>query len=117
MQKVYAAMVYLHDSYDMHAIFKPGFPGMLECFYAQEELVKLLMPDVAEVFVSSAAMLDAIAFQPLLTQHHPMYIRRRTISLLPRSLQSGTSLYSSMFYRSVPSFGSGICSYTAARMS
>lgn len=50
-EKVYAAMVYLHDSYDMHTIFKPGFPGMLECFYAQEELVKLLMPDVAEVFV------------------------------------------------------------------
>lgn len=48
-EKAYAAMVYLHDSYDMHAVFKPGFPGMLECFHAQEELVKLLMPDVAEV--------------------------------------------------------------------
>jgi hypothetical protein len=50
-QKVYAAMVYLHDSYDLHTIFMPGFPGMLECLHAQEELVKLLMPNVAEVFV------------------------------------------------------------------
>lgn len=44
-------MVYLHDSYDLHTIFMPGFTGMLECLHAQEELVKLLMPDVAEIFV------------------------------------------------------------------
>jgi hypothetical protein len=50
-------MIYLHDAYNMHSIFAPGFPGMLECFHAQEELVKLLMPDVAEVFVSNLTTL------------------------------------------------------------
>lgn len=50
-------MVYLHDSYNLHTIFKPGFPGMLECFHAQEELTKVLMPDVAEIFVRVIVLL------------------------------------------------------------
>lgn len=45
-------MVHLHDTYELHTIFSPGFPGMLECFYVQEKLVEMLMPEVSEVFVS-----------------------------------------------------------------
>ena len=44
-------MVHLHDTYELHTIFSPGFPGMLECFYVQEKLVEMLMPEVSEVFV------------------------------------------------------------------
>lgn len=52
VQRAYTSMVHLHDVYGLHRIFQPGFPGMLECFHVQEQLVKLLMPDVHEVFVS-----------------------------------------------------------------
>lgn len=58
MQKAYAYMVYLHDSYDMHTIFEPGFPGMLECFHIQEQLVKQLMPNVHDIFVSQLSRLS-----------------------------------------------------------
>lgn len=51
LQKAYAAMVAVHDSYDLHTIYAPGFPGMLECFAVQERLVEILMPDVHEIFV------------------------------------------------------------------
>ena len=44
-------MLHLHDTYDLHDMFKPGFPGMLECFYVQEKLVEVLMPDVHAIFV------------------------------------------------------------------
>lgn len=55
-QRAYAAMIHLHDTYELHTIFAPGFPGMLECFYVQEKLVELLMPDVSEAFVSITAL-------------------------------------------------------------
>jgi hypothetical protein len=43
----------MHDLYDMHGIFAPGFPGLLETFYVHERLIECLMPDVYESFVST----------------------------------------------------------------
>lgn len=53
---VYALMVRLHDAYDMHQVFQPGFPGLLENLYVQERLVEYLMPDVYASFVSKVSL-------------------------------------------------------------
>ncbi|KAJ8587048.1 hypothetical protein M405DRAFT_327137 [Rhizopogon salebrosus TDB-379] len=49
-QKVYAALVRLHDTYNMHAIFSPGFLGLLQAIYVQERTVESKMPDVHSSF-------------------------------------------------------------------
>ena len=46
----YTALVRLHTSYNMHTIFSPGFPGLLEAIYVQEQITKMYMPDVYEAF-------------------------------------------------------------------
>ncbi|KAG8876702.1 hypothetical protein FRB97_003997 [Tulasnella sp. 331] len=48
--RTYAALVRLHDCFDMHSIFSPGFPGLLESIYVQERLTEMLMPDVFTSF-------------------------------------------------------------------
>ena len=52
-QRAYASMIRIHDAYDMHSIFSPGFPGLLESIYVQERLTEKLMPDVHASFVSA----------------------------------------------------------------
>lgn len=49
-ERVYASLVRIHDFYDMHSIFAPGFPGLLESIYVQEKLTEKLMPDVYNSF-------------------------------------------------------------------
>ncbi|KAF9654099.1 RabGAP/TBC [Thelephora ganbajun] len=49
-KRVYPALVHLHNSYGMHAIFKPGFPGLLEAIYVQERIIEQMMPGVYETF-------------------------------------------------------------------
>lgn len=50
-QKVYSCLVRLHDNYDMHETFLPGFPGLLEAFYVQERIMQRMIPGVYDVFV------------------------------------------------------------------
>ncbi|KAG8794254.1 hypothetical protein FRC12_025167 [Ceratobasidium sp. 428] len=45
-ERTYAILVRLHDEYEMHTIFQPGFPGLLESIYVQERLVERVMPGV-----------------------------------------------------------------------
>ena len=49
-KRVYPAFVHLHNSYMMHPIFKPGFPGLLEAIYIQERITEKMMPGVYEAF-------------------------------------------------------------------
>lgn len=49
-ERAYAAMVHLHDAYNMHAIFAPGFPGLLESIYVQEQVMAQFMPPVYAAF-------------------------------------------------------------------
>jgi hypothetical protein len=49
-ENVYASLVRLHDAYDMHAIFAPGFPGLLESIYVQERVTEEMMPGVYAAF-------------------------------------------------------------------
>lgn len=114
LQKVYAVMVYLHDSYDMHTIFKPGFPGMMECFHAQEKLVKLLMPEVAEVFVRLFLRIHSGCCWDCMLTLFPC--RTRTIYPFLRSGQSGISPFLSTYFLSAPNSESGISSSMAVRM-
>ncbi|TFK26758.1 RabGAP/TBC [Coprinopsis marcescibilis] len=46
----YTSLVRLHTAYDMHTIFSPGFPGLLEAIYVQEQITKRCMPNVYESF-------------------------------------------------------------------
>ncbi|KAL7413329.1 rab-GTPase-TBC domain-containing protein [Mrakia frigida] len=45
-ERTYALLVRLHDQYDLHSIFSPGFPGMLEAFYVQERILESMLPEV-----------------------------------------------------------------------
>ena len=49
-KRVYPAFVHLHNSYRMHPIFMPGFPGLLEAIYIQERITEKMMPGVYEAF-------------------------------------------------------------------
>ncbi|KAJ7597669.1 RabGAP/TBC [Mycena floridula] len=49
-ERVYASLVRLHDSYSLHSIFSPGFPGLLEAIYVQERITETMMPDVYKAF-------------------------------------------------------------------
>lgn len=49
-EKVYAALSRLHDTYNMHTIFSPGFPGLLQAIYVQERIMESKMPDVYAAF-------------------------------------------------------------------
>ncbi|KAI0050621.1 RabGAP/TBC [Auriscalpium vulgare] len=49
-ERAYASLVHLHDSFHMHDIFSPGFPGLLEAIYVQERVTADLMPGVYAAF-------------------------------------------------------------------
>lgn len=49
-EKVYATLVHFHDEYQMHDIFLPGFPGLLEAIYIQERILEKMLPAVFESF-------------------------------------------------------------------
>lgn len=49
-ERAYASLVQLHDSYNMHSIFSPGFPGLLEAIYVQERLTEQMLPAVYGAF-------------------------------------------------------------------
>lgn len=49
-ERVYASLVRLHDAYNMHTVFSPGFPGLLEAIYIQERIMEQMMPSVYEAF-------------------------------------------------------------------
>jgi hypothetical protein len=45
-EAVYGALVRLHDAYALHAVFAPGFPGLLESIFVQERLMETHAPAV-----------------------------------------------------------------------
>jgi len=49
-EHAYTGLIRIHDQYDMHSVFKPGFPGLLESIYVQERLLEILMPEVYKSF-------------------------------------------------------------------
>lgn len=44
-------LVHFHDEYQMHDIFLPGFPGLLEAIYIQERITEKMLPHVYASFV------------------------------------------------------------------
>ncbi|QRW08855.1 Rab-GTPase-TBC domain protein [Ceratobasidium sp. AG-Ba] len=59
-ERTYAILVRLHDEYEMHTIFQPGFPGLLESIYVQERLVERTMPGVYQAL--SKHMISSTSF-------------------------------------------------------
>jgi len=49
-ERSYTSLVRLHDVYNMHSVFSPDFPGLLENIYVQERLLETLMPEVYKSF-------------------------------------------------------------------
>lgn len=49
-ERTYVSLVQLHDSYKMHSIFSPGFPGLLEAIYVQERVTEQMLPAVYTAF-------------------------------------------------------------------
>ncbi|CUA76632.1 TBC domain-containing protein C1778,09 [Schizosaccharomyces pombe 972h-] [Rhizoctonia solani] len=59
-ERTYAILVRLHDEYEMHTIFQPGFPGLLENIYVQERLIERIMPGVYQAL--STHMISSTSF-------------------------------------------------------
>ncbi|EUC53582.1 Rab-GTPase-TBC domain protein [Rhizoctonia solani AG-3 Rhs1AP] len=59
-ERTYAILVRLHDEYEMHTIFQPGFPGLLESIYVQERLIERIMPGVYQAL--STHMISSTSF-------------------------------------------------------
>ncbi|KAI0964167.1 hypothetical protein AcW1_001050 [Taiwanofungus camphoratus] len=49
-ERAYASLIRLHNSYSMHSIFSPGFPGLLEAIYVQERITEQMLPAVYAAF-------------------------------------------------------------------
>ncbi|KAL5494688.1 hypothetical protein ACEPAI_149 [Sanghuangporus weigelae] len=49
-EKVYSFLVHFHDEYELHDIFLPGFPGLLEAIYVQERIMERMLPSVFAAF-------------------------------------------------------------------
>lgn len=64
-EKVYAMLVHFHDEYEMHDIFLPGFPGLLEAIYVQERVMERMVPRVFGSFVSFLPFLSLSFFLSL----------------------------------------------------
>lgn len=51
----------LHDTYGYHELFRPGFPGLRLCFFVQQRLTEMLLPDVAHVLQNEMLVPSAYA--------------------------------------------------------
>ncbi|GAC99884.1 hypothetical protein PHSY_007487 [Pseudozyma hubeiensis SY62] len=49
-ERAYAAMVTMHNHLDLHSTFAPGFPGLVENLFVQDQLLRKYMPELATVF-------------------------------------------------------------------
>lgn len=49
-ERAYAAMVALHNHVNLHTTFSPGFPGLVENLFVQDQLLRNYMPEIAAVF-------------------------------------------------------------------
>ncbi|CAE6486486.1 unnamed protein product, partial [Rhizoctonia solani] len=60
-ERTYAILVRLHDEYEMHTIFQPGFPGLLENIYVQERLIERIMPGVYQALANFETILSLLS--------------------------------------------------------
>ncbi|KAG8750046.1 hypothetical protein FRC14_000862 [Serendipita sp. 396] len=66
-ERVYICLVRLHDDYDTHDIFLPGFSGLLEAFYVQEKVMQKMLPGVYAVFKQNMISTTAYAVKWYIT--------------------------------------------------
>lgn len=66
-EKVYTCLVRLHDDYDMHDIFLPGFKGLLEAFYVQEKIMQKMLPGLYSTFKQNSICTTAYAVKWYIT--------------------------------------------------
>lgn len=95
-QTAYACVTALHDRYGLHEIFRPGFPGLVECFYLQERLIETLMPDVHKVFVRPLLLRSTVT--PVRSDHDGCAQESQMIS----SSAYATKWYITLFSTTIP---------------
>lgn len=49
-ERAYAAMVSMHNHLNLHTTFSPGFPGLVENLFVQDQLLRKYAPELAAVF-------------------------------------------------------------------
>lgn len=49
-ERAYAAMTMMHNHLNLHSTFAPGFPGLVENLFVQDQLLRKYMPELVEVF-------------------------------------------------------------------
>ncbi|SYW80374.1 related to GYP5 - GTPase-activating protein for Ypt Proteins [Ustilago bromivora] len=49
-ERAYTAMVSMHNYLNLHTTFSPGFPGLVENLFVQEQLLRKYAPELAAVF-------------------------------------------------------------------
>ncbi|KAF8336365.1 rab-GTPase-TBC domain-containing protein [Cantharellus anzutake] len=86
-ERSYVSLVRLHDAYNMHSIFSPGFPGLLENIYVQERLLETLMPGVYQSFKNNVVSSTSYATKWYITLFtnsfpHQMQLRIWDVFLL-----------------------------------
>ena len=48
-ERAYAAMVWMHNHLNLHTTFSPGFPGLVENLFVQDQLLRKYLPELAAV--------------------------------------------------------------------
>ncbi|GAA6005608.1 TBC domain-containing protein [Rhodotorula paludigena] len=66
-ERAYAGLSRLFDQYRLGHIFANDFPGLDECFFVQEKLIELFMPDVHQAFVEHCILPSAYAVKWYIT--------------------------------------------------
>ncbi|CDS01918.1 hypothetical protein [Sporisorium scitamineum] len=60
-EQAYAAMVTMHNHLSLHSTFSPGFPGLVENLYVQDQLLRKYMPQIAAVLDEQNVVASAYA--------------------------------------------------------
>ncbi|KAJ7687356.1 rab-GTPase-TBC domain-containing protein [Mycena rosella] len=92
-EKAYASLVRLHDAYAMHAIFSPGFPGLLEAIYVQERITEQMMPDVYAAFQKHTISTTSYATKWYITLFSNSVPFQTQLRLWDAFLLDGTDLF------------------------
>ncbi|TKY89143.1 hypothetical protein EX895_001674 [Sporisorium graminicola] len=66
-ERAYAAMAGMHNVLNLHSTFSPGFPGLVENLYVQDQLLRKYMPQMAAVLDEQGVVASAYATKWFIT--------------------------------------------------
>lgn len=66
-EQAYAAMVAMHHHLNLHSTFAPGFPGLVENLFVQDQLLRNYLPELAAVFDEQMVVASSYATKWFIT--------------------------------------------------